>query len=139
MPAPRRSAHLHFLSYAPPLPLRTPSFGWLLHGPIEQRPSKTGATPISNIFDGCHFGTPNKGLNAVRRVREPGRLHAAHGEPGRCDSGPSRMYPWRGRAKPLGGRVSSAAHLVSCAFVLCMCCVWPADIPSYMRVLKNNT
>ncbi len=36
---------------------------WLLCISIErQLPPKTGAPPISQFFDGRHFGTPNKGI-----------------------------------------------------------------------------
>ena len=37
----------------PPPP--TPSFGWLLHQTIKQRPSKTGVLPVSQFFDWGHY------------------------------------------------------------------------------------
>jgi hypothetical protein len=46
-----------------PPPPPTPSFGWLLCIIIEWRPPKPSAPPISQFFDGCHFGAPNKGIS----------------------------------------------------------------------------
>jgi hypothetical protein len=43
---PPRVPPVRIASPMPP-PSPTPSFGWLLHLPVEQRPSKTGAPPIS--------------------------------------------------------------------------------------------
>jgi len=54
------------------IPPPSTSFGWLLHRSNEQRPSKTGAPPVSQFFDGRHFDAPNKGK--TRSAREPGRL-----------------------------------------------------------------
>jgi hypothetical protein len=54
-----------------PPPSPTPSFGWLLHLHIEQRPFKAGALPVSQYSDGRHFGAPKKGTKCS--AREPGR------------------------------------------------------------------
>ena len=99
----------------------TPSSVWLLRRAIEQRPFKAGAPPISYFFDGRHFGAPNKRTKCSARKPGSRMPPQAHGKPWRRDSGPWRMLPWRGRAKPLGGRVSSG-YLVLCFFV------WRAEI-----------
>ena len=55
-------------SHPPPTSL----FGWLLRSFIEWQPPKTDAPPISQFFDGCHWGAPIKGSR--RSKPEPGRL-----------------------------------------------------------------
>jgi hypothetical protein len=57
-----------------PMPPPSPTllFGWLLRLPVKWRPSKAGAPPVSQFFDGRHFDAPNKGK--TRSAREPGRL-----------------------------------------------------------------
>ena len=67
---PPRVPPVRIASPTPPLP-PTPSFGWLLRRSIEQRPSKTGAPPISQFFHGRHYGAPNK--RTKRSARRPGR------------------------------------------------------------------
>jgi len=69
-PPPSHVLPIRIYSPKPPTPPK-PLFGWLLRRSIEQRPSKTGAPPISQYFDGRHFGAPNKGTK--RSAREPGR------------------------------------------------------------------
>jgi hypothetical protein len=54
------------------IPPPTLLFGWLLHRLIEQQPSKTGALPVFQIFDGRHFDAPNKGK--TRSACKPGHL-----------------------------------------------------------------
>ena len=59
-----------FLQRPPPSP--TLLFGWLLRLPVKWRPSKAGAPPVSQFFDGRHFDAPNKGK--TRSARDPGCL-----------------------------------------------------------------
>ena len=91
--------------------------------------------PSCNFSMGAISAPQTRGQNAARARLDAGRLHQAHGEPRRCDLDPWRVYPWRGRAKPLGGRVT-AAHLVSCAFLCEFCSVWRADILHTCLVLS---
>ena len=45
----------------------TLSFVWLLYYSIEWRPTKADVPPIYLFFDGCHFGTPDKGTSPSER------------------------------------------------------------------------
>ena len=45
----------------------TQSFIWLLYYSIEWRPTKADVPPIYLFFDGCHFGTPDKGTSPSER------------------------------------------------------------------------
>ncbi len=78
--APMRSSRANNLSTAPSPP-PTPSFGCLFCRSIEQRPSKTGAPPISQFFMGAITVPQTRGPNVVHAGTGVGRLHQAHGEP----------------------------------------------------------
>ena len=87
--------------------------------------------PSCNIQMGAIPAPQRRGPNVAHAIPGAGSLHQAHGEPRRCDLDPWRVYPWRGRAKPLGGRVT-AAHLVSCAFLCEICSVLASRYPTYV-------
>ena len=59
------------------LPPPQPTFGWLLCILTKRRPPKTNAPPISQFFDGCHWGAPIKG--SCRSEPETGRRAPAVG------------------------------------------------------------
>ena len=64
------------ITNAPPLPPQ-PNFGWLLCLLKKRRPPKTDAPPISQFFDGCHWGAPIKG--SCHSEPKPGRRAPAVG------------------------------------------------------------
>ncbi len=66
---PPRVPPVRIASPVPPLP-PTPSIGWLSCHPFKWRPPKTGASPVSQLFHGRHFGAHNKGTK--RSARKPG-------------------------------------------------------------------
>ena len=59
------------------LPSPQSPFGWLLCLLTKRRPPKTDAPPISQCFDGCHWGAPIKG--SCRSEPDPGRRAPAVG------------------------------------------------------------
>ena len=59
------------------LPPPQPTFGWLLCLFTKWRPPKTDAPPISQFFDGCHWGSPIKG--SCHSKPEPGQRLPAVG------------------------------------------------------------
>jgi len=108
-PPPSHVLPIRIYSPKPPTPPK-PLFGWLLRRSIEQRPSKTGAPPISQYFDGRHFGAPNKGTSCSGR--ELGHSVPAVGSGGAAT-------PWFGAVEDdsmeISGKAagsSAAAHLV---------------------------
>ena len=54
------------------LPLPQSTFGWLLCLLTKRRPPKTCTPPISQFFDGCHWGAPIRGSR--RSEPKPERL-----------------------------------------------------------------
>ena len=112
-PSLTRSARSHRLSNAPPPP--TLSFGWLLHRPTEQQPSKTDAPPISQFFDGRHFGAPNKGTK--RSARQPGRWASPLGSWGAAAPlfGSMADDAMEREGKADGGRVGRGSSCRVCA------------------------
>ncbi len=76
--------------------------------------------PIVLFFDGVCVGIPNKGTGRGTAKPDHGRLAWDHRRP-RCHVLWAPLtYPWRERAKPLGGR-AAAAHVGCCVF--CVLCV----------------
>ena len=63
---------------------------------------RTVFRPSLNFSMGAISAPQTKGPNAAHASPAAGRLYWAHGEPRRRDSGPWRVFPWRGRAKPVG-------------------------------------
>jgi hypothetical protein len=115
------------------IPPPTSSFGWLLCRTIEQRPSKTGAPPVSQIFDGRHFDAPNKGK--TRSAREPGRPAPLLGLWGatapRFKSMEDVSMEREGKAG--GGRVIIGSSCVVCCCV-CVCLpMYPHMYPICVR------
>ena len=54
-----------------PPPPPQPTFGWLLCLLTKRRPPKVEAPPISQFFDGCHFGAQNKGKESGENEPRP--------------------------------------------------------------------
>ena len=103
------------------IPPPPPSFGWLLRRPNEQRPSKTGAPPVSQFFDGPHFGTPNMGTECS--TRKPGRRAPLLGSWGAAAPRFKSMMEdvsMEKEGKAGGGRVSIGSSCVVCCCV-CVC------------------
>ncbi len=126
-------------------PLRPPVFGWLLcFGPpigsrftppcilfqlflhcsiqhpkqwdsVSPCPLKAKATPIALFFDGVCVGIPNEGTGRGTAKPDHGRLAWDHRRPQRHVLVAPLSYPWRERAKPLGGR-AAASHVGCCVF-----------------------
>jgi hypothetical protein len=76
MSSPRVPPWSRLITNAPPPPPHS-TFGWLLCLLTKRRPPKTNAPPISQFFDGCHWGAPIKG--SCRSEPEPGRRAPAVG------------------------------------------------------------
>ena len=93
--SPTRSAHSNLLANAPPI---ADAIIWL----VVTSPCQMGAIQELNFFMGAISAPQTKGPNAAHASPAAGRLYWAHGEPRRRDSGPWRVFPWRGRAKPVG-------------------------------------
>ena len=73
---PTRSASVASHHQRPPPPPQ-PNFGWLLCLLKKRRPPKTDAPPISQFFDGCHWGAPMK--RSCHSEPKPGRRAPAVG------------------------------------------------------------
>ena len=67
--SPRVPPRSRLITNLPPPP--QPNFGWLLCLLKKRRPPKTDAPPISQFFDGCHWGAPIKG--SCHSEPKPGR------------------------------------------------------------------
>ncbi len=92
-----------------------------------QQSSKTDAPPVSQIFDGRHFGAPNKGTK--RSVRKPRRWVPPLGSWGAAALlfGSMADDAMEREGKAAGGSVA-AANLVLCVCVCgvraCIFCVF---------------
>ena len=122
-----RSARYNHLSNIHP----TANTVILLRRPIEQRPSKTGAPPVSQTFDGRHFNAPNKGK--TRSKCKPGHLAPLLGSWGAAASRFKSMedVSMEREGKAGGGRVSIGSSCVVC------CCV-RMSVSGYVSTYVSN-
>ena len=97
------------------LPPPMPTLGWLLCFPFKFWPLKAKAMPITLFFDGVCVGIPNKGTSRGAAKPDHRRLAWDHRRPRRHVLWAPLTYPWRERAKPLGGR-AAASHVYCCVF-----------------------
>ena len=119
---PSRVPPVRIASPTPPPP-PTLSFGWLLHRPTEQRPSKSGAPPLSQFVDGRHSGAPNKGTK--RSARKPGRRAPLLGSWGAAAPrfGSVADVAMEREGKAAGGRVAAAHRVCVCVREFFFVCV----------------
>jgi hypothetical protein len=92
----------------------------LLRLTFKWRPSKTGAPPIYQFFDGRNFGAPNKGIK--RSAHEPSRRAPPLGAQGSAAPrfGSMADVAMEREGKAAGGRVA-AAHLLELCVVCGVC------------------
>ncbi len=120
---------------------------------IKWRSPKTKAAPLSLFFDASHFAPPSEHTNDSERKPHSLRPTYGVGEQRRHDLVVPLLYPWRVRAKPLVGRVSSLSCWLSC---LCGCCgkatfsfytgsktklakpKWPTYAPSFYKICAQR-
>jgi hypothetical protein len=99
------------------------ALGWLLCFLTKLQPPKAEVPSISLFFDGCRFGTQNKGTESIQSA--PNALHQqwTHSYPWRKELGAWRKFPWRLRATSYwtGGWQQPILLCVVCC-VLCQFC-----------------
>jgi hypothetical protein len=151
-PRPHRPLYFFFPLYSPPKttswrpPLRVPPVRIFSPTPPNYRHyhsvccyvslsngghPRTVFCPSLNFSMGAISAPQTKGPNAAHASPAARRLYWAHGEPRRRDSGPWRVFPWRGRAKPVGVGWA-AAHLVL-RVLLCV------RVSSYVLCIRSGT
>ena len=96
-----RSTRWHLLSNSPPHRKHHRSFDCCVN-PTSGGHPRPVLRPSLNYSMGAISAPQTRGSNAARASPNAGGLQKTHREPRRCDSGPWRLLPWRGRAKPLG-------------------------------------
>ena len=94
--APMRSSRANILSTAPPHRRHHRSVGCCVD-PLSKGHPRPVLRPSLNFLMGAILAPQTRGLNAARASPNAGGLQKTHREPWRCDSGPWRILPWRGR------------------------------------------